>query len=82
MSDKTGGPAFPVEDERMADQTGMTLLDYFAAHVDVSGYKVEAMIEQEIGRTPTVEEFAKWTSFLRYTEARLMMEEREKYGAE
>lgn len=31
MSDKTGGPAFPVADDA-SDMPGMTLRDYFAAN--------------------------------------------------
>lgn len=31
MSDKDGGPAFPVGSGDMRDPTGMTLRDYFAA---------------------------------------------------
>ena len=45
MSDKTGGPAFPLKEPMTSDNIGMTMRDYFAAkalneilHVN---YKIE-----------------------------------------
>lgn len=44
MTKNTGGSAFPREDYQLDSnlgQSGMTLLDYFAAHADISGDLVE-----------------------------------------
>ena len=52
----TGGPAFPtnrvnMNGEVVPDEEGMTLLDYFAAHVDISDVPVSAF-EALIGAFP------------------------------
>lgn len=47
----TGGPAFPTTVYTNDDFKGMTLLDYFAAHVDISDVPVSAF-EALIGAFP------------------------------
>jgi hypothetical protein len=83
MSKQTGGPAFPVpglsnlpNGEFIYSELGMTLHDYFAAHVDVWVYTPMENLKVKLGRMPTVGELADYIASIRSIEADAMIKER------
>lgn len=89
---KTGGPAFPSEQHETNDnnwnqtfEPGMTLRDYFAAHVQVSLKGVTVAEAADMGvpmpSSSSSEKWFLWKAFmrarLRYIEADAMLRARE-----
>lgn len=71
--------AFPSGDMRGCEPGyGMTLRDYFAAHVDISAYAAASTFEENEGRAPTITELAAYIAAIRFAEADAMLAERAK----
>lgn len=70
------GSAFPVSEEHGANSgdCGITRLEYFMAHVDVSIYNPMESLTRSIGRQFTVKELAEYVAGIRILEARAMIE--------
>ena len=72
MTDKTGGPAFPVGSGDMRDPTGMTLRDYFAAQA-MQGAIAHGLFNADKGN----KDYAEYVSMLAYIYADAMLKARE-----
>ena len=79
---ETGGPAFPEaglsglpNGEFIYGQSGMTLREYYAIHVDVSAYNPYDAFKLKYERLPTMLELAEYISQIRFLEADCMLKE-------
>jgi len=73
-----GGPAFPVSDRHPEfGQVGMSLRDYFAAHVDVPWNAAldTIALKKESDYKPTVGEILRYRAQLKILEADAMLDE-------
>jgi hypothetical protein len=79
MSDSTGGPAFPIPGlHEDSDFNGMTLRDFFAAHVSIDHGHVTDILIARGHLEATADDIAKVEAALRYNKADAMLAERSK----
>ncbi|WP_042298938.1 hypothetical protein [Paraburkholderia kururiensis] len=68
----------PLGDEFLpTDPPRLTLLDYYAAHVDVQIYRPIETLLARLGRPPSMSELAAYVAELRLMEAQAIMKARE-----
>lgn len=58
---------------------GLRVIDYFAAHVDISGMNILSTYKIQKGEQPTVAELVRYAAEVKYILAEAMMKERKKY---
>lgn len=81
MSEKDGGPAFPTNpliNSFGIKSDGMSLLDYFAASVDIPWNAVIETLRLIGEEIPTVDRVCEYRAVMRYCEARAMLVQRAK----